>query len=166
MILFLNFWCFSMMVFDFTQCWVDGRPSNEYFWIPHKISDLLAPLTPLGVCPQYLLIISLKMKLKQIEAIPPSAVWEWTGRGVQKVWKCAYIIYEWPQRKMDEDRHIMMRCFESRNDTPTYDQKTKIDVHRRLKSNTEYRQQSNLKQNMRLPAAVCSLKSKPEKLIT
>ena len=86
--------------------------------------------------------------------------------GDQKVWKCAYIIYEWPQRKMDEDRHIMMRCFESRNDTPTYDQKNKIDVHRRLKSNTEYRQQSKLKQNMRLPAAVCSLKSKPEKLIT
>jgi hypothetical protein len=41
------------MVFDFTQFWLDGRPSNEYFWISHKISDLLTPLTPLGVRPQW-----------------------------------------------------------------------------------------------------------------
>ena len=43
---------------------MDGRPGNEYFQIPHKISDLLTPLTPLGVRPQCLLIISLKMKIE------------------------------------------------------------------------------------------------------
>ena len=43
------------MVFDFIQFWLDGRPSNEYFWNSHKISDLLTPLTPLGVHPQCLL---------------------------------------------------------------------------------------------------------------
>ena len=65
MILFLNFRCFSIMVFDFTQWWMDGRPGNEYFWnFPHKISDLLTPLTPLGVRPQWLLIVSLKMKFE------------------------------------------------------------------------------------------------------
>ena len=37
------------MVFDFIQFWLDGRPGNEHFWISHKISDLLTPLTPLGV---------------------------------------------------------------------------------------------------------------------
>ena len=42
-----------LMVFDFTQFWLDGRPGNEYFWITHKISDLLTPLTPLGVRPQW-----------------------------------------------------------------------------------------------------------------
>jgi hypothetical protein len=41
------------MVFYFTQFWLDGRPSNEYFWIPHKISDLLTHLAPLGVRPQW-----------------------------------------------------------------------------------------------------------------
>ena len=41
-----------LMVFDFTQFWLDGRPGNEYFWISHKISGLLTPLTPLGVHPQ------------------------------------------------------------------------------------------------------------------
>ena len=48
-------WIFMhfLMVFDFTQFWLDGRPGNEYFWIPHKISDLLIPLTPLGVRPQW-----------------------------------------------------------------------------------------------------------------
>ena len=48
----LIFWCFSIMVFNFARWWVDGWTGNEYFWIPHKISDLLtslAPLTPL-VC--------------------------------------------------------------------------------------------------------------------
>jgi len=68
---------------------------------------------------------------------------------------------------MDEDRHILMRCFESRNDTPTYDQKQQQNRRPQTpKIKHGYRQQSNLKQNMRLPAAVCSLKSKPEKLIT
>ena len=38
-----------LMVFDFTQSWLDGRPVNEYFQISHKISDLLTPLAPLGV---------------------------------------------------------------------------------------------------------------------
>ena len=54
---------FSIMVFDFTQWWVDGRPGNEYFSIPHKISDLW---TPLGVRRQCLLIISLKMKFETV----------------------------------------------------------------------------------------------------
>ena len=36
-----------LMVFDFTQFWLDGRPGNEYFWISHTISGLLTPLTPL-----------------------------------------------------------------------------------------------------------------------
>ena len=31
MIIFLNFWCFSIMVFGFTQWWVDDQPGNEYF---------------------------------------------------------------------------------------------------------------------------------------
>ena len=44
-----------LMVFDFTQFWLDGRPGNEYFQISHKISDLLTPLKPLGVHPQCLL---------------------------------------------------------------------------------------------------------------
>ena len=43
---------------------MDGRPGNEYFLIPHKISALLTPLTPLGVCPQCLLITSLKEKFE------------------------------------------------------------------------------------------------------
>ena len=30
-----------LMVFDFTQFWLDGWPSNEYFWISYKISGLL-----------------------------------------------------------------------------------------------------------------------------
>ena len=38
------------MVFDFTLFWLDGRPSNEYLWISHKISGLL---TTLGVHPQW-----------------------------------------------------------------------------------------------------------------
>ena len=42
-----------LMVFDLTQFWLDGRPSNEYFWISHKISGLLTPLTPLDVHPQW-----------------------------------------------------------------------------------------------------------------
>ena len=42
-----------LMVFDFTQLWLDGRPGNEYFWIYHKISGLLKPQTPLGVHPQW-----------------------------------------------------------------------------------------------------------------
>jgi hypothetical protein len=41
-----------LMVFDFTQFWLDGRPGNEYFQISHKISDLLTPLAHLGVRPQ------------------------------------------------------------------------------------------------------------------
>jgi hypothetical protein len=50
------FWWILMhflMVFYFTQFWLDGRPGNEYFWILHKICDLLTPLTPLGVRPQW-----------------------------------------------------------------------------------------------------------------
>ena len=43
------------MVFDFIQFWLDGRPGNEYFWISHKISDLLTPLRPLDLYPQCLL---------------------------------------------------------------------------------------------------------------
>ena len=43
-----------LMVFDFTQFWLDGRPGNDYFQISHKISGLLTPLTPLGVHPQCL----------------------------------------------------------------------------------------------------------------
>ena len=42
-----------LMVFDFTQFWLDGRPGNEYFWISHKISDLLTTLTHLGVRSQW-----------------------------------------------------------------------------------------------------------------
>ena len=41
-----------LMVFNFTLIWLDGQPGNEYFLISHKISDLLTPLTPLGVHPQ------------------------------------------------------------------------------------------------------------------
>ena len=41
------------MVFYFTQFWLDGRPGNEYFLISNKISDLLTPLAPLGVRPQW-----------------------------------------------------------------------------------------------------------------
>ena len=41
---------YFLMVFDFTQIWLDGRPCNECFYIPHKISGLL---TPLGVRPQW-----------------------------------------------------------------------------------------------------------------
>ena len=44
---------FFLMVFDFTQFWLDGRPGNEYLWISHKISGLLTPLTLLGVYPQW-----------------------------------------------------------------------------------------------------------------
>ena len=32
---------------------MDGRPGNEYFQISHNISDLLTPLTPLGVHTQW-----------------------------------------------------------------------------------------------------------------
>ena len=39
-----------LMVFDFTQFWLNGRPGNEYFIISHKISGLL---TPLRVHPQW-----------------------------------------------------------------------------------------------------------------
>ena len=42
-----------LMVFDFTQFWLDGRPGNEYFWISHKISGHLTPMAPLGVHPQW-----------------------------------------------------------------------------------------------------------------
>ena len=31
--------------FYFTQFWLDGRPGNEYFYISHKISDLLTSLS-------------------------------------------------------------------------------------------------------------------------
>ena len=41
------------MLFDFTQFWLNYQPGNEYFQISHKISDLLTPLTPLGVHPQW-----------------------------------------------------------------------------------------------------------------
>jgi len=44
---------FFMFFFYFTQFWLDGRPGNEYCWISHWISDLLTPLTPLGVYPQW-----------------------------------------------------------------------------------------------------------------
>ena len=49
---FDEFWCISHCFFDLTQFWLDGRPGNEYFCIYHKISDVLTPLTPLGVHPQ------------------------------------------------------------------------------------------------------------------
>ena len=42
-----------LMVFDFTQFWLDGRPGNEYFWISHKIFGHLIPMPPLGVHPQW-----------------------------------------------------------------------------------------------------------------
>ena len=42
-----------LMIFDFTQFWLDGRPGNEYFWISHKISGHLTPMTPLDVHPQW-----------------------------------------------------------------------------------------------------------------
>ena len=48
-IFLLNFWCFSIMVFDSTQCWMDGRPDNGYFRIPHNFSDLLTPLRHLDL---------------------------------------------------------------------------------------------------------------------
>jgi hypothetical protein len=38
-----------IMNFDFTQFWLDSQPGNEYLRFSHKISDLLTPLTPLGV---------------------------------------------------------------------------------------------------------------------
>ena len=72
-IFLLNFWCFSIMVFDSTQCWMDGRPDNGYFRIPHNFSDLLTPLRHLDLNLYCLLIISLKITiLQQIEAIPSS----------------------------------------------------------------------------------------------
>ena len=46
---------YFLMVVDFTQFWLDGQPGNEYFRISHQISDLLTPLTLLGVHPQCLL---------------------------------------------------------------------------------------------------------------
>ena len=49
----VEFWSISYCFFDFTQFWLDGRPGNEYFWISRKISDLLTPLTPLDVHPQW-----------------------------------------------------------------------------------------------------------------
>ena len=42
-----------LMVFDFTEFWLDGRPGNEYFWISNKISGHLTPMTPLGVHQQW-----------------------------------------------------------------------------------------------------------------
>ena len=42
-----------LMVFDFIQFWLDGRPGNECFGISHKIFDHLPPMTPLGVHPQW-----------------------------------------------------------------------------------------------------------------
>ena len=53
-----------LMVFDFTQFWLDGRPGNEYFLIPHNISGLLAPPWHPWVC--------VRSDLKQIWAIPPT----------------------------------------------------------------------------------------------
>ena len=64
------------MVFDFTQCWVNDRPGNVYFLIPHNFSDLLTPLRPLDLYP-YLVFADIQYEneiLQQIEAIPPSAV--------------------------------------------------------------------------------------------
>ena len=52
--LFKEFWCISKCFFDFTQFWLNGRPGNYYFCISHTISDLLTPLTPLGVHPQHI----------------------------------------------------------------------------------------------------------------
>ena len=59
-----------LMVFDFTQFWLDGRPGNEHFWISHKISDLMTPLPPV-VC---IRSVCWKWNLKQIEAIFPSVM--------------------------------------------------------------------------------------------
>ena len=42
-----------LMVLDLTQFWLDGWPGNEYFWISHKISGHLTPMTPLGVHAQW-----------------------------------------------------------------------------------------------------------------
>ena len=38
-----------LLVFYFTQFWLDGLPGNEYFWISHKISGHLTPMTPLCI---------------------------------------------------------------------------------------------------------------------
>ena len=54
MYFFANIWgYFFLMVFDFTQFWLDGRPGNDHFWISHKISDHLTPLTSLDLRPQW-----------------------------------------------------------------------------------------------------------------
>ena len=46
--------CFNMFQISFSdKFWQNGWPDNGYFWIPHKISGLLTPLTPLGVPPQW-----------------------------------------------------------------------------------------------------------------
>ena len=58
-----------LMVFDFTQFWLDGRPGNEYFWISHKISGLLTPLTPLDLYPQCLLKIKSETDWSNVRAL-------------------------------------------------------------------------------------------------
>ena len=45
--------CFSIfiyfiMVFNFTQFWVDGRPGNKFYCISYVVSNLLTPLGFLG----------------------------------------------------------------------------------------------------------------------
>ena len=60
-----------LMVFDFTQFWLDGRPGNEYFWISHKISGLLTPLDTPGCASS----VIWNHCLKQIWVIPPTVLW-------------------------------------------------------------------------------------------
>ena len=72
----VQFGCVS--VFSFS--WLDWRPGAAYFWISHKISGLLTPLTPLDLYPQCLL----KINLKQIKAIPPSVTWSHLTKGPYK----------------------------------------------------------------------------------
>jgi hypothetical protein len=67
-----------LMVFDFIQFWLDGRPSYEYFWIPHKISDLLTPLTPLGVRPQW---FETDFSHSSYSAVVIRTYWEIMSRG-------------------------------------------------------------------------------------
>ena len=48
---------FSVMVFDFTQFWVDGRLPNVDFWIFHTFPDPLTPLMFLNFASVYLCLV-------------------------------------------------------------------------------------------------------------
>ena len=86
-----------LMVYDFTQFWLDGRPGNEYFWISHKISGLLTPLTPLGVHPQLLknTVWNRYERFLLLCNQTSPRFWVQTGGG-QKWQNSVHVVVEWP----------------------------------------------------------------------